>query len=233
MRKFHLTNEQGLNAMVRYGSLRPAAPPALGINGKAALFRRYLSATEAGLHEALVAEHGEDYGQALIDGDPEIDMEAVGQQIANTQVVYLSSSGEVMYYPPKTVELILDPRGQEKDRRVPENVEANVNENIPVAWSGRRMKRVDALQRFVFKRSLQLHHVDGLSSDYLYKIAKALEESDELVLVGAGAKGKGPLVFQTNGTPYRGFLEGRTQGKKYKLLLHLSNMELRLPAEEE
>ena len=156
MRKFHLTNEQGLNAMVRYGSLRPEDPPALGINGKAALFRRYLSATEAGLHEALAAEHGEDYGQALIDGDPEIDMEAVGQRIANTQVVYLSSSGEVMYYPPKTVELILDPKGQEKDRRAPENVEANINENIPVAWSGRRMKRVDALQRFCISLLLML-----------------------------------------------------------------------------
>ena len=232
MRKFHLTNEEGLNAMVRYVGLRPDAPPVMGIGGQPATFKRYLSAAPSGLHEALAEAHGEDYGQALIDGDPEVDLEAIGQTIENTQVVYIAASGEVMYYPPKVVEIILDPKGEEKGRRVPEDVEANVNETVPVAWTGRRMKRIDVVRRFVFKRSLQLHHVDGLSCDYLFKIAKELEDSDEMVLVGAGAKGKAPLVFQTNGTPYRGFLEGRTQGKKYKLLLHLSNMELKLPKEE-
>jgi hypothetical protein len=36
--------------------------------------------------------------------------------------------------------------------------------------------------------------------------------------------------MQTNGIPYRGFLEGRIDGEKYQLLLYLSNMELkRLP----
>ena len=232
MRKFHLTNEEGLNAMVRYVGLRPGAPPAMGVNGKAAIFKRYLSATASGLHGALVEAHGEDYAQALIDGDPEVDMEAIGQTVENTQVVYIAGSGEVMYYPPKVIEIIFEPNGDEKERRVPEDIEANVNETVPVAWTGRKMKRADVVRRFVFKRSLQLHHVDGLSCDYLYKIAKELEDSDEMVLVGAGAKGKAPLVFQTNGTPYRGFLEGRTQGKQYKLLLHLSNMELKLPKAE-
>jgi hypothetical protein len=36
--------------------------------------------------------------------------------------------------------------------------------------------------------------------------------------------------MQVNGTPYRGFLEGRIDGENYILLLHLSNMELKLPA---
>jgi len=33
-----------------------------------------------------------------------------------------------------------------------------------------------------------------------------------------------------NGSPYRGFLEGRVDGERYILLLHLSNMELKMPA---
>ena len=53
-----------------------------------------------------------------------------------------------------------------------------------------------------------------------------------LLLVGAGAKSNQPLVFQRGGTPYRGFLEGRTQGEAYCLILHLSNLELRAPAEK-
>ncbi len=51
-------------------------------------------------------------------------------------------------------------------------------------------------------------------------------------MMGAGTKGKDPLVFQTNGTPYRGFLEGRVDGAKYQLLLHLSNMELKRPGDD-
>jgi hypothetical protein len=49
------------------------------------------------------------------------------------------------------------------------------------------------------------------------------------MLVGAGPKSNLPLVFQRGGTPYRGFLEGRTQGERYMLALHLSNMELKAP----
>ena len=49
------------------------------------------------------------------------------------------------------------------------------------------------------------------------------------MFVGAGKKGVEPLIFQVNGTPMRGFIEGRTDGIKYKLLLHLSNMEIKLP----
>jgi hypothetical protein len=48
-----------------------------------------------------------------------------------------------------------------------------------------------------------------------------------MMLVGAGAKGIGPLVMQTGGTPYRAFLEGRTQGDSYALILRLTNLELK------
>jgi len=64
-------------------------------------------------------------------------------------------------------------------------------------------------------------------------MAKELDEADEVVMIGGGAKGKKPLIFQTNGTPFRGFLEGRVDGERYMLLLHLSNMELRRPTPKE
>ena len=92
--------------------------------------------------------------------------------------------------------------------------------------------RFSTLRR-VFSRTIQIAHSDGLTYDYLYGIASELAESGEMVLMGGGPKGKDPLVFQTNGTPYRGFLEGRVDGKRYQLLLHLSNMELKRPAPAE
>ena len=60
-------------------------------------------------------------------------------------------------------------------------------------------------------------------------MAKQLEEEQVMTLVGTGKSGKDPLIFQANGKPYRAFLEGRTDGKRFKLFLHLSDMELKRP----
>ena len=45
--------------------------------------------------------------------------------------------------------------------------------------------------------------------------------------LGGGKSGKEPLIFQTNGSPYRGFLDGRIKKNQYQLILRLSNMELK------
>jgi hypothetical protein len=63
-------------------------------------------------------------------------------------------------------------------------------------------------------------------------MAKELEEAESLLALGAGPKSTLPLVLRRGGSQYRGFLEGRTQGDKYCLLLHLSNLELKAPAEK-
>jgi hypothetical protein len=49
------------------------------------------------------------------------------------------------------------------------------------------------------------------------------------MLLGAGPKSNQPLILRRGASPYRGFLEGRTDGEKYCLILHLSNLELRAP----
>jgi hypothetical protein len=77
---------------------------------------------------------------------------------------------------------------------------------------------------------MQLRHVDGVTFDFLFAIAKELDEKNSVMLLAAGEGGKGPLVLQANGSPYRGFLDGRIDGDKFLLLLHLSAMELKKPA---
>ena len=52
-----------------------------------------------------------------------------------------------------------------------------------------------------------------------------------VMLLGAGPKSNQPLILRRGSTPYRGFLEGRTQGDKYCLILHFSNLELKAPEE--
>ena len=232
-RKLHLTNSAGRDATVLFGSLKAPRTHHMGLPGAEVEFRRYLATTDNGLHEGLVEAHGEEYAQALIDGDPEVDVEQVGRRIGSTAQVFLAADGSVLHAAPRWVEIITDPEGEERERREPEDREGNVNDELPVRWTGRKIAKLAAVRRFVFTRSIQLTHLDGLTYDYLYGIAKELADADALMMMGGGPKGKDPLVFQTNGTPWRGFLEGRVDGARYQLLLHLSNMELKRPPEPE
>lgn len=230
MRKVHLTNAAGRDATVELLGGRKQLPPRLGIPGHQVRFKRYLGATEQGLDSSLAARFGADYGQALIDGDPETDLELVGREIGETTQVFLSSEGEVLHAPPEIVEIIVDAFGQERERRSPKDVEANVNEDLPVRWTRTKFSRLELARRFVVARTLQIRHVDGLTYDYLFAMAKELADENEVVRLGAGGRGREPLVFNTNGTPFQAFLEGRVDGERYQLLLHLSNMELKRPA---
>ena len=211
---------------------KPAGRPRLGVPGKDIEFRRFVAATDRGRDESLSAVFGDEYGQALVDGDPEIDIDVVGRQIVRTETVFLSATGEVLHSSPQIMEVLLDPDGSERERRVPEDAPANVNDELPVRWTGRKMSKDEVVHRFAFKRTMQLRHVDGLTYDFLFAMATELHEEEAMMLVGGGPKGRDPLVFMENGTPYRGFLEGRVKDEKYQLLLHLSNMELKLPAEQ-
>lgn len=230
IRKIHLSNAANRDATVSFTGLRPEATPRPGLVGREVRFLRFLGAAESGTHEALQARYGEDYGQALVDGDPEVDLEQVGRRIGRTDTVYLSATGDVLYSPPNTVEIVLGPDGDERERRSPEDREANINDPaFALRWTGRKLPVEQVVRGFVIARTVQVRHVDGLSFDYLSGMAKELAAEGAMVMVGAGPKGRDPLIFSTNGSPYRGFLEGRVDGDRYMLLLHLSNMELKRP----
>lgn len=226
----HIANAKGRDATVGLASVKAEPSPRMGLPGVKIAFRRYLAASESGTDEAMKATLGADYAEALIKGDPEVDVEVVGMTVEQTQTVYLDGQGSLMYADPKFLEVLFNPDGTEKERRDPVDTESNVNLEVPVRWTGKRIPLVDAVRRFAFRRSLQLRHVDGLTYDYLYEMAKELEEAKSMMLVGTGEKGTGAMIFQANGRAYRGFLEGRTKGKSYQLVLHLSDMELKVPA---
>ena len=228
-RKIHLTNAARRDATVIMGFLKPELPPKMGVPGKPVSFRRYLASADENLHDSLVNKHGEDYAEVLIKEDPEIDLESIGKTISSTSTVFLTSKGDVMYAAPKIKEVIINPDGSEREQREPVEVEANVHEEFPIIWSGKKMPLTEAIKKFVFRKTIQLNHVDGLTYDFLYNMAKELNEAGNMMLVGGGEKGLDPLIFQANGKPYRAFLAGRIKGESYQLFLHLSDMELKIP----
>lgn len=198
-------------------------------SGNAVRLQRLVKGTEKTTYDALVESFGspEEVSKALIEGDPEIDLDQIGRRLTFTSRVYLGPKGNVLYVA-RVLKVVYDPSGNEQSREDFVDVEATVGEELPpIPWTGRLMPVEQVIRKFAFVRKLQLRHVNGLTFDFLFDIAKALQESGKLMYVGAGAKGQQPLIFQTNGTPFRGFLEGRVEGESYRLVLHLSNLEIK------
>ena len=103
----------------------------------------------------------------------------------------------------------------------------------PVKWTGKLMPRKKIYNKLVFNKNYQVCHVNGLTYDFLFAMAKDLADKDAMMMLAGGAKGNEPLVFNDGGKPYRAFLEGRIDGKKYCLIMHLTDLELKpLPEKE-
>ena len=75
----------------------------------------------------------------------------------------------------------------------------------------------------------QVRHSNSLEFDFLFGLAEHLKDRDALALIGSGPKGTGPLIFERNGTPMKGFLEGRVKDDSYLLVLHMASFDLKRP----
>lgn len=166
---------------------------------------------------------------ALIKSDPEIDIEEFGMFLTDTSRVYVSKKGIVHIV--EEFELLHNPDGKLRERRPRKKESQNINIDVPLKWTGKFIKKKEAIRRFVFTNKKQLVHVNGLTFDFLYNMAKELDKKDSLLLVRAGEKGNQPIIMNRGGKAYNAFLEGRVKGESYCLILHLSNMELKRPKE--
>jgi hypothetical protein len=177
---------------------------------------------------ALVKTYGDlnAAGKAIIEGDPETDREVVGKIVNKTLKLYVGQDGGIAYRVNLT-QVLYNPDGTERERRELAKAPSNIAGEIPLQWTGRQFPKGDAIRKFVFTKNYQIRHTNGLSYDFLYGMAKLLAESNTLMFVGAGKKGNEPIILSAGGDPYRGFLEGRVDGEKYLLTLHLTNMELK------
>ena len=171
----------------------------------------------------------------LMEGDPELDLQTAGRLMRDATAVYLDTTGRqpIIATDFKEVEVVYSIDGQEKERRARVFRTANVDTTVPLKIV-RRMAAAECLTRFVFRGMQQLVHTDGLTFDFLHGLARSLQESKSMALVGAGPKGAGPVVLRDGGTPFRAFLYGEVEGSgeqaRYRLLLLLSDQELKRPA---
>lgn len=228
MRKINLSNDSKRDAEVAFGTTFSRKSPIYKTaDGGRSQSERRVKVTMATDTDALVAKYGDGLADALIASDPEVDMEQYGLKVEGLKKVYLTQKGKVAYGVSLNEHIML-PDGTEKEVRPESSTNANIAlDGMPIRWTGKLIPRQKAMRMFVFKKSYQVQHVNGLTYDFLFEMAKKLAEADAMMLVGGGQKGVDPLVMSNGGTPYRAFLEGRVEGDKYALILRLTNMELK------
>lgn len=169
--------------------------------------------------------------KAIIKDDPEIDMEQFGMFLTDTSRVYVSKKGIIHLV--EEFEVTKKADGEVRERRPRQKQPQNINTDIPLRWSGKFIKKEEAAHRFIFTHKRQLIHVNGLTYDFLYEMAKELDERDSLMLLRGGEKTDQPIILTRGARPYNAFLEGHVKGDSYCLILQLSNMELKRPKEVE
>jgi len=167
--------------------------------------------------------------KALMSGDPEIDIEEFGRFLVETSRVYVSKRGIIHLV--EEFEVIKNPDGTIRERRPRRKEPQNLNTDLPLKWTGKFIRKREAANRFIFTNKKQLVHINGLTYDFLFDMAKTLHDRDSLMLIRGGESGDRPIIMNRGGRPYNAFLEGRVRGDAYCLILHLSNMELKKPKE--
>ena len=165
-------------------------------------------------------------GEAIIEGDPEIDIEQTGRFIRKTLKLWMTADNDIAYRV-NFVEVVYNNDGSEKERRDVTRKQSNIRTEDPIQWTGKPVLKSEAIRKFVFTKSYQLHHTSGLSYDFLFDMAKQLHETKSMMRLGAGKRGNEQICLTEGGEKYFAFLEGRVDGDKYGLFLRLTNMELK------
>ena len=163
------------------------------------------------------------FSDKLLKEDSEIDFELFGKFIGKTDKIYTDKNLKPVYNVTVT-EQILDSKGElveEKDKKF---IKSNITGEDTVKWTGKYIPKKQLYNKVVLSSKYQLKHVNGLTFDFLFNIAKNLHEKDSFMMLGGG-KGNEPLIMNDNGKSYRAFLEGKINGNSYCLIMHLSNQE--------
>ncbi|MDR0725136.1 MAG: hypothetical protein LBF59_03895 [Prevotellaceae bacterium] len=229
MRGINISNDKKRDAEVAFESIVQKSKVKYVVgNGDEKQNIKILKSTIDLTEEVLVEKYGtlKALGEAIIESDPELDIEVIGRKISGTHKLYLNKDNKIAYRV-NMLQIVRTPDGAEKERKDLAKILSNITGDSLVQWSGRKVPKEVAIRKFVFVQKYQLKHVSGLTYDFLYSMAKELHESKSLMFVGTGKKGVEPLIITTGGTPYRAFLEGRIDGDKYCLILHLTNMEVK------
>ena len=198
------------------------------LEGKPVTNTRRIRATQRNSTEGLLARYPDpdELSRALIDENPDIDIEMTGRATGQCDSVHIDGDGKVLYAP-SILEVRYGADRIEQERR-PLTVRPS-NLLSPPAWSGTLLPHSDVLRTYALTRAYQVIHSNALEFDFLFGMAACLDERKGMAQVGSGRRGNGPLILERIGPKYRGFLDGKVQGDAMRLVLYLAAFELAMP----
>ena len=246
IRYIKLANANKRDAEITFKSLNPKSAITMGfVSGEQVVNKRVIKGISSKSTQSLLSAYDEQptegvdfqkqlagrLSEDLILSDPEIDIELTGKFIDEVSRVYINENQKPVFRINK-VEKIFSPKAELKEERAPKYNESNISGENIVNWTGKLMPKAKVYNKLVFAKKYQLKHVNGLTYDFLFDMAKELADKNALMMLAGGTSGKEPLVMNDGGKPYRAFLEGRIKGDKYCLMMHLTDQELKpLPTE--
>lgn len=233
-RVIHIANEKKRDAQVTFDA-QPEKHKIRMIlsDGKDKINVKMIKSTISTAIDTLTNQYSDlkELANVLIDSDPEVDMEIAGKRLNRTHKLYVDKDNKIAYRI-NLSRIIYNPDGTVNERRDVNKLASNVNAQNPLKWTGKKFLKDEIIRQFVFTHKYQLSHINGVTFDFLYNMAKDLQDSNSMLLLGGGSKGNEPILLTRGGQPYRGFLEGRIMEDKYMLILHLTDIELKEPEDE-
>jgi len=159
---------------------------------------RVLKSTLDRDYEALVDQAGDidSLTEQMLNEDPEVNMEVVGTVLREVSRIYVSSHRQILHHANQW-EVICNIDGSVRERRERVRLPQNIRQDSALRWSGVFIPKSEAYRKFVFSDQLQLVHINGLTYDFLYAMAKELEIRDSLMLLVLLSKLM--LLFQPGG----------------------------------
>lgn len=230
IRYIQIEDSNKIDAEITFKSIKKGNQIYMALeSGEKPLNKRVLKSTKENSLDFLIGKKtpsDDDYNEfseMLINKDDEIDFELFGRFIDKVDKIYTNQDLKPVFNV-NISEQIIDPNGELVEEKEKAYSKSNINGESIVRWTGRYIPKKKLYNKVVLTSKYQLKHINGLTFDFLFKIAKNLQEKDSFMMLGGG-KGNEPLIINDGGKPYRAFLEGKIKDKSYALIMHLSNQE--------
>ena len=113
LKEIHLANQKNRDASVKFISLTREPEPTFQYNKKSIKNARLLINNEETNDDKLVEKYKKNLAEKIINEDVDIDINFAGKFIGDIDQIYFNSKSEILYHPPKIMEVLFNNKGEE------------------------------------------------------------------------------------------------------------------------